>query len=301
MDSNNKFPLYRSLFLSLRQTPDPAALRSFVSAQEQSGISVKWAGNAPPNQTEEERLRIFFHYCSAKPRCAMLVSNNSQVLLQAREQHMAAVGFQPPGSPFLTGTDYVFQEFTPDLADYLKKAFCRFHRLPVLIAATGRLAIRETCMEDLPWLSHLYQAVPDDTVRFFPPSLPISERRGFLYAYIKNMYGLYDLGMYTILSVRTGEPVGHCGFSLPGTDPCLGYLIDPVFRRQGYALEACRACLDYLWDTTDYSRVLCRFRPDNLASQRLAECLGFRPEKPQTETAAETGDICLTCFLSRPA
>ena len=99
------------------------------------------------------------------------------------------------------------------------------------------------------------------------------------------MYNFCQLGMYTIVRKSDGAVIGHCGFDLKkapqssgisGEAPFLGYILSYACRRQGYALEACLACLDYLSEQTDHTHVFCNVHRDNHDSLKLAKRLGFR-------------------------
>lgn len=55
----------------------------------------------------------------------------------------------------------------------------------------------------------------------------------------------------------------------------LGYIIAPKHQRNGFATEAIRAVLNYCAEQLNIHRVEALIHPDNLASLRLAESLGF--------------------------
>jgi len=89
---------------------------------------------------------------------------------------------------------------------------------------------------------------------------------------------------YWIAELKSsGEVVGQIGFadfkrdmepSLEG-EPELGYVFSPAVHGQGIAFEACKAALDWAdWalDAPSYPAII---GPENAASIRLAEKLGF--------------------------
>jgi [ribosomal protein S5]-alanine N-acetyltransferase len=88
-----------------------------------------------------------------------------------------------------------------------------------------------------------------------------------------------------IVHKETGGMIGHTGFhTLPDPDylrPILpggvemGYTIFPDFRGQGYATEACRALMDWAYDSHQIRRFVLSIAPDNEASLRIAHKLGF--------------------------
>ena len=68
-----------------------------------------------------------------------------------------------------------------------------------------------------------------------------------------------------------GVLVGKAGL----TDGELGYHIYEPFRRQGYALEACRAIVKYGFETLELDKIRLRTKRSNTASRILAEKMGF--------------------------
>jgi RimJ/RimL family protein N-acetyltransferase len=78
---------------------------------------------------------------------------------------------------------------------------------------------------------------------------------------------------------RSGEAlVGVVGLHLRGVaDLEIGYRIGSSFRGQGYASEAGVAALELVGAALPRRRVIAECRPENLASWRVLEKLGFRP------------------------
>ena len=58
----------------------------------------------------------------------------------------------------------------------------------------------------------------------------------------------------------------------------LGWILAPRHQGKGYAREACAAVIRYCIDTLDTHRIEAMIVPENTASIRLAEALGFRLE-----------------------
>jgi RimJ/RimL family protein N-acetyltransferase len=94
------------------------------------------------------------------------------------------------------------------------------------------------------------------------------------------------------LVLRTGDRavVGSCGFKHP---PCagvveLGYGIAPACRRQGFARQAVQALLQRAFDGDQVDAVLAQVNPDNLASTRVVQALGFQPLGRRVDEDGET-------------
>jgi ribosomal-protein-alanine N-acetyltransferase len=58
----------------------------------------------------------------------------------------------------------------------------------------------------------------------------------------------------------------------------IGYIVDPARQRQGIGTEAVSAMLEYCFGELGLHRVQAFIHPDNAASRRLAERLGFHCE-----------------------
>jgi len=72
-------------------------------------------------------------------------------------------------------------------------------------------------------------------------------------------------------NTSTALLVGKAGL----TDGELGYHIYEPFRRQGYALEACRAIVKYGFETLELDKIRICTKRSNTASRILAEKMGF--------------------------
>jgi RimJ/RimL family protein N-acetyltransferase len=72
--------------------------------------------------------------------------------------------------------------------------------------------------------------------------------------------------------------IGVVGSHLQGTGAVeIGYWIGTAFQRQGYAREAASAVIERLRTATPPPRIVAECRPENRASWRVLERLGFRP------------------------
>ncbi len=84
-----------------------------------------------------------------------------------------------------------------------------------------------------------------------------------------------------------GEWIGRCGFSpyLDGDEIEITY----TFRRpnwgRGFASEAASACLDYARKFSAWPHIMARSHPDNVASKRVIEKLGFEYDRFDPEHA----------------
>lgn len=94
------------------------------------------------------------------------------------------------------------------------------------------------------------------------------------------MYRNLGFGLNHVSLKEDGTPIGICGLLKRETlaDVDIGFAFLPEFRRQGYALEAATAILDYGCAKLGISRIVAILTPDNVASRKLLCKLGFEFE-----------------------
>lgn len=97
-------------------------------------------------------------------------------------------------------------------------------------------------------------------------------QNGFLQCYQDSGFGYY-----IVRTAEEQEPIGICGFlkrpNLENTD--FGFALLPSYYGQGLAYESCRAVLEYGIKTFNFKTLDAVTVPDNRASIRLLEKLGF--------------------------
>jgi RimJ/RimL family protein N-acetyltransferase len=87
----------------------------------------------------------------------------------------------------------------------------------------------------------------------------------------------YQIG----ITLSPAELIGDCGFRVLENEPRqaeIGIALAPEFQKRGYAIEALRALVDYLFGNLGSHRVLGSVDPRNFASMRLLQRLGMRQE-----------------------
>ena len=93
--------------------------------------------------------------------------------------------------------------------------------------------------------------------------------------------GHWELRGYGIWVVeREGALIGRIGLWQPEGWPGLevGWLLGREAWGHGYATEAARASMEYAWSELGADRLISLIDPENVASQRVAERLGMRPQ-----------------------
>lgn len=82
------------------------------------------------------------------------------------------------------------------------------------------------------------------------------------------------------ICLKDGTLVGGIGFKgVPNQQGSveIGYEIWPLYRRQGYAVEAVNALTDWALTQPGVCRVLAQTEPDNVVSRRVLARCGFQP------------------------
>ena len=212
--------------------------------------------------------------CLGKPKELLCLVETDAEEKAALEQGFFCIGYLNPDLPGqkLSGCRILLEGFEEIDRGFLEQVHTRALGLPVRIAETRRLILREMTLSDLPELNRICRenGLPETG----------EEEAG---AYIRYMYGLYQCGMWVVLEKESGRIIGRAGFGiadyLPEAELDLGYLIDMPYRRQGYGEEACRAVLDYGRDWLELQRISAYVEEENQASVHLLEKLGFRRQR----------------------
>ena len=112
----------------------------------------------------------------------------------------------------------------------------------------------------------------------------LAAARGYIAKGPVPSYDENGFGLFCVETRETGRPVGICGLvkrpSLPGPD--LGFAFLEEEGGKGFATESGSAALSHAADELGIRRVLAITSPDNLASVRVLEKLGFREEEART-------------------
>ena len=93
----------------------------------------------------------------------------------------------------------------------------------------------------------------------------------------------------------SGAPVGWCGLKWHETagEADLGYRFLEERWGRGYATEASRACIAQAWGPLGLDHILARAMPENVASVRVLEKLGFRFTGPERDGDGVVHGFCL--------
>ena len=158
----------------------------------------------------------------------------------------------------------------------LELAYLRLTGQPWTITETKRCFIRETIPEDV---DSFYEIYKEASITEYMEDLYADREEEIAYIrdYIKNVYGFYGYGMWTVIEKESGEIIGRAGISLrDGCDiPELGFVIGVPWQRQGYAYEVCQAVLAYGREELEFQQFQALIMKGNEKSKKLCEKLGF--------------------------
>jgi RimJ/RimL family protein N-acetyltransferase len=149
-----------------------------------------------------------------------------------------------------------------------------------LVLETPRLVLREMSLVDLDFVAEML-AHPE-VMRFWPKCYDRDEAADW----VKRQQARYakdGIGYWLTLDKASGRAVGQAGLLLQIVDGSeevgLGYIIHRPFWRNGFAVEAAGASMDYAVNRLGRQRVVALVRPENLPSQSVARKLGMEIEK----------------------
>lgn len=172
--------------------------------------------------------------------------------------------------------------------EFEKRDALRKAGIPVEIARTGQLLIRETIDSDI---SELYRIGTDQAVRkYIAPMQPtLEEEIIYTKAYVRHMYAFYDFGLWTVLkkdAYGQERVIGRAGLfpseRLAGQIE-MGYMIAPECQGNGYGKEAAETVLRYAFNVLDLEEVHLFVEKENKASVKLAETLLIKVPGGQKE------------------
>lgn len=172
--------------------------------------------------------------------------------------------------------------------EFEKRDALRKARIPVEIARTDQLLIRETIDSDI---SELYRIGTDQAVRkYIAPMQPtLEEEIVYTKAYVRHMYAFYDFGLWTVLekdAYGQERVIGRAGLfpseRLAGQIE-MGYMIAPECQGNGYGKEAAETVLRYAFNVLDLEEVHLFAEKENKASVKLAETLLIKVPGGQKE------------------
>ena len=215
---------------------------------------------------------------------AIVVEDSSYGVEAAIAAGIACVGYDNPhsGKQDLSRADVLLESFEGLTPSFFLHVWQRKQKIPVTIANTRRLIIRELTVADIPDLYPIYK---DPEVAKFIDDIDDYKEMEMAKqaAYIRNVYNFYGYGLWGVFSKTSNGLIGRCGIEnhvVDGQDEImLSYLLDSNHWGYGYALECCRAVFQYAYHALDIDNIVAVIDKENVRSLRTAKNLGMKPEK----------------------
>jgi RimJ/RimL family protein N-acetyltransferase len=146
---------------------------------------------------------------------------------------------------------------------------------------TARLMLRPLTPADLEDYTHLIFA-DAEVMRYLPKrDLAPRERAERTITFFNDHWSQYDYGVWAVTDKIAGQFIGHCGlnFVTAAGEAEVLYALRKDRWGQGIATEAARASVHFGFETANLARLIALAVPENIASRRVMEHLGFAYEK----------------------
>ena len=152
----------------------------------------------------------------------------------------------------------------------------------MVVLQTERLYLRQQQVADAPFILQLVN--DSDWIRYIGDRglRTVEAAEAHIRDGAMAMYTRHGFGLYLVETKVAQVPIGICGLVrrdfLDEVD--LGFALMPQYRGKGYAYEAAQATIDYARSEIGLERLLAIVLPDNVASIRLLERLGYQFDQP---------------------
>lgn len=246
--------------------------------------------------------------CSAcgltERKCMTLVSETKGVLVLTDSERIwkqilsiggAVVVFLHEGNKEadFSGIKYAMESLEGLDALYFERIYQRLTGQPWTILQTKRCILRETLEEDV---DAFYEIYSDSVMTKYTEALyeDKEKERQYVRDYRKYVYSFYEFGIWTVIDKDTGEVIGRAGINMREDCeiPEIGFAIGVPWQRKGIAFEICLGIMEYARKQLQMDVIQALVQPENKASVRLCEKLGF-----ESKGSVEIKGITYTYFL----
>lgn len=261
---------------AIKKTAETLGIETFFS-DFISGMDLEKSKPAP-----DIFLKAAAHLGVAPEDC-LVIEDSTNGITAAKAANMTCVAFFNPhsGKQNLEKADIIVEGFEEIDTVFLNNVYQRAHNLPITIAETEHMILRELSMADMTALYDLYQ---NDAIRPYISNLgDYNTEAKKLKAYIKNIYHFYNFGTWGVFDSSTNQLIGRCGLEYNKignqTEMELSYLLLPSYQGRGLAFESASAAIKYGQTQLGCDRIVAAIEPDNHRSIQLALHLSMHPEK----------------------
>lgn len=161
-----------------------------------------------------------------------------------------------------------------------------------MLLETERLFLREMTENDF---EALYSVLADsDIMKHYPYTFDERRVHGWI-AKNSERYRVFGFGLWAVVLKETGETIGDCGVTMQNVNgfirPEIGYHIGKKFQRRGYASEAAKKCLEWVFGHTPFEIVCSYMKKTNAASSAVARAIGMRKTEEYTDAEGEQTEV----------
>ncbi len=177
---------------------------------------------------------------------------------------------------YFEGAPYALENVAELSGQAYEETYRRILGLPWDILETERLKVRESTVADVPEFYRIYGQ--EGITRYMDDLFAdADEEKAYMEDYIRQFYGFYGFGMWTVIYKETGQVICRAVLSLrEGYElPELGFVIETSYQGKGLAYEVCRGILKYAKEELLFDKVQAFAEPENEASVNLLKKLGF--------------------------
>jgi RimJ/RimL family protein N-acetyltransferase len=141
---------------------------------------------------------------------------------------------------------------------------------------TKRLYLREMLPEDAQDMFELNSDIEVTQYTGDTPFRSVKDALNLLTNY--DQYNKFSTGRFSVFNKETSQYIGFCGLkTLEDGTVDLGFRFHKRFWGKGYGKESSLIVLNYAFQTLKLKEIYGNFMPENIASKKLLESLGFEP------------------------
>lgn len=220
----------------------------------------------------------------------LILTDSPEGVSIAGEAGLPCLGLELSGQVHLS-CSYAVTDLSAVTQEYLERIYRRFYNIPWEILESERCIVREGTEEDVEGILNVYE----DIEEFFltRPFNTREEGQRYMQDYREMIYRFYEYGLWVVEEKESGALIGVAGLENQIFQNeeylALGYVIGKKWRGQGYAKEVCRKILTYGEAEFGLEELHCFVEPENEASIRLVEKLGFCQEGTAVQQKGENG------------
>lgn len=218
------------------------------------------------------------------PNECLVIEDSKNGVNAAHAAGMPCIGYINPnsGKQDLSKATYLVEGFEEINYSFIHMVYNYYYKEAVRILETDRLIVQELTMEDF---NDYYRICgePSISAHIDDFSYDFDIERNKLKAYIDNAYPFYGYGLWGIYTKHNSLLVGCCGIELKEYNGInqyeLSYFIEEKSQNNGYAIEAVKAILSFIFTKFDMSYIVALIDEHNTKSIKLANKLGMKADK----------------------